>query len=266
MLVVHPLYSSSSGNMFHIATNNTNILIDVGVSYKAINDGLKSIGLDIKDIDAVLITHEHIDHIKGLPLLCRKNDIPVYACLETAGYIQEELSAKNIKGNLHAIEYDKPFLIKDLEICAFETSHDAVMPCGYKITDLTDEKTITFATDLGFVSPNVLDNFKVADYAILESNYDDTMLQFGKYPYPLKQRIRGIKGHLSNDACGETLATLAKEGHNRFLIAHMSENNNNIEIAKQTLESTLLQNGINLDNIELSFASKTLSSEEYTIC
>ena len=78
MLVVHPLYSSSSGNMFHIATNNTNILVDVGVSYKAINDGLKSIGLDIKDIDAVLITHEHIDHIKGLPLLCRKNDIPVY--------------------------------------------------------------------------------------------------------------------------------------------------------------------------------------------
>ena len=138
------------------------------------------------------------------------------------------------------------------------------MPCGYRISD--DDKTITFATDLGFVSPTVMDNFKVSDFAILESNYDDTMLQFGKYPFPLKQRIKGIKGHLSNDACAQTLASLANEGHTQFLIAHMSENNNNLEIAKQTIESTLTQNGIDLNNIELNFATKTLSSEEYTIC
>lgn len=266
MFTVHPLYSSSSGNMFHIATPKTNILIDIGVSYKAICDGLKSIGLSISDIDAVLITHEHIDHVKGLPLLCRKNDIPIYTCLNTAGYLKEELTSKNIESKIIAIEYDKPFLINDIEVCAFETSHDAIMPCGYRLTDIADDKTITFATDLGFISPTVLDNLKVSDYTILESNYDDTMLQFGKYPYSLKQRIRGFKGHLSNDACGETLATLANEGHNRFLIAHMSENNNNVEIAKQTIESILTQNGVNLDNIELNFASKTLSSEEYTIC
>ena len=121
MLNIHPLYSSSSGNMFHIASSNTNILIDVGVSYKAINDGLKSINLSIKDIDAVLITHEHTDHIKGLPLLCRKNNIPVYACGDTADYLKNDLESKNIEANIIKIQYDIPFHINDLTIYPFET-------------------------------------------------------------------------------------------------------------------------------------------------
>lgn len=264
MFKIHPLYSSSSGNMFHIASSNTNILIDVGVSYKAVNEGLKSIGLTIKDIDAILITHEHTDHIKGLPLLCRKNDIPIYTCSETATYIKNDLKSKNIPYHIIDLDYNVPVKIGDLEISAFETSHDAIMPSGYKITD--GESTISFATDLGYVSPTVYDNLSTSDFTILESNYDETMLDFGKYPYSLKRRIKGITGHLSNDACGQALAKLVSEGHDRFLLAHMSENNNNLEIAKQTVSSILTQNGYDPSQIEINFATKNLSSEEYTIC
>ena len=181
MFSVHPLYSSSSGNMFHIASSSTNILIDVGVSYKAINEGLKTIGLTIKDIDAILITHEHSDHIKGLPLICRKNDIPIYACGDTAKFLKEELDSKNIPANIITTHYDSPFKIKDITIYPFETSHDAAMPCGYKISD--DTSSITFATDLGYISNDVMDKLVESDYTILESNYDEAMLEFGKYPY-----------------------------------------------------------------------------------
>lgn len=264
MFKIHPLYSSSSGNMFHIASSNTNILIDVGVSYKAINEGLKSIALTIKDIDAILITHEHSDHIKGLPLLCRKNDIPIYACISTASYIKEELNDKNIESNIVAIDYNSPVKIKDIEFSAFEISHDAIMPCGYTLK--SDNSVITFATDLGYVSEVVYEHLLESNYAIIESNYDSTMLEFGKYPYKLKRRIKSITGHLSNDDCGQTVAQLANEGHNRFLLAHISENNNNLDIAKQTVDSILSQNGINPDSIEINFATKNLSNEEYTIC
>ena len=250
--------------MFHIASSNTNILIDVGVSYKAINEGLKSINLSIKDIDAILITHEHSDHIKGLPLLCRKNDIPIYACIETARCIKDDLDSKNIQSNIIALDYNMPIKINNIEICPFETSHDAVMPCGYILKD--DTSTITFATDLGYISPTVYDSLSKCNYAILESNYDNAMLEFGKYPYLVKKRIKGITGHLSNDDCGQAIAKLASEGHTRFLLAHMSENNNNMDLARQTVDSILFQNGIDPNSLEINFATKSLSNEEYTIC
>ena len=263
MFTVHPLYSSSSGNMFHIASSNVNILIDVGVNYKSIVEGLNSINLSLNDIDAILITHEHSDHIKGLPLLCKKNNIPIYACTNTAAYIKNELDSKDIHATIIGLEYNNPVNIKGIEVCAFETSHDAVMPCGYTIKDSTSG--LTFATDLGYISPTVYENLSKTNYTILESNYDTTMLEFGKYPFQIKKRIKGITGHLSNDDCGQAIAKLASNGHTRFLIAHMSQNNNNIDIAKQTLDSILLQNGIDPNNLEINFATKTLTNEEYTI-
>lgn len=129
MLNVYPLYSSSSGNMFNINSDKSSILLDVGVSYKAINEGLTSIDKKISDIEAVLITHEHVDHIKGLSLLCRKNNIPVFACGKTADFLQEQLKEKNIYADITKVNYGQPFKINDLEITAFETSHDAISPC-----------------------------------------------------------------------------------------------------------------------------------------
>jgi len=262
MVNILPLYSSSSGNVFYIEANKTNILIDAGVTYKAINDGLKQKGKSIEDISAIIITHEHIDHIKALPLFCRKHEnVPIYACGKTADYIKEMLDERNIASNVRKVFYGQPFKIKDIDILPFETSHDALMPCGYKIK--ADSKTITYATDLGYVSNEVYDNLLESDYTIIESNYDNALLEFGKYPYNIKRRIKGTTGHLSNDDCASTICKLAKSGNTNFILAHMSENNNTLDIVKNTLESTLLTNGIDPLSLNISYATKSLCNEEF---
>lgn len=261
MLNIYPLYSSSSGNLFFIESDKANILLDVGVSYKAINEGLKSIDKNISDVSAVLITHEHTDHIKGLSLLCRKNDIPIYACEKTANYLEEMLKEKNIPANIIKTTYGQPFRIKDLNITPFETSHDAISPCGYNISNNIDK--ISFATDLGYVSDEVFNYLNNSNYTILEANYDKTMLDFGKYPYPLKHRIKSNLGHLSNIDAIDTVLKLIKNGQKNFLFAHLSENNNNSNILINELESTLLENDISLDEVNINIATKTLSCEVY---
>lgn len=261
---IHPLYSSSSGNVFHIETPESNILIDAGVSYKAIKDGLASINKDISDISAILVTHEHADHINGLPMLCKKNNIPLYACGKTASYLQELLKEKNIQNDIFEVNYNKPFKINDMEITPFETSHDAIMPCGYRINN--NGSILTYSTDLGFVSDEVFENLKNSDYIILEANYDESMLDFGKYPYYLKRRIKSNLGHLSNVDCANTIVRLNKENTNsKFLLAHLSENNNNLALAKTTIDSILTENNINLKDMDINFASKKLSNEVYKI-
>ena len=264
MINLHPLYSSSSGNLFHIQTQKSNILIDAGVSYKAINEGLKSIDKEITDINAVLITHEHIDHIKGLPLLCRKNDIPIYACGKTAEYIENELTERNIKNNVFKLEYGQAYKIKDVEFTPFQTSHDAIMPCGYRIK--SGDITLAFATDLGYVSDEVYDNLKNSDFVVIESNYDTTMLDFGKYPYPVKYRIKGNLGHLSNEDSAYTISRLAKNGQTNFLLAHLSTNNNTNDLVLNTLQDVLKRNEIDTSLLNINIASKELSNEEYFIC
>lgn len=263
MLKVFPLYSSSSGNMFNISSDKTDILLDVGVSYKAVNEGLKSIDKTISDISAVLITHEHVDHIKGLSLLCRKNNIPIYACGKTAFFIDNMLKEKNIQADVIKIEYGQPFKIKELEITAFETSHDAVSPCGYSIT--CKDKKLTYATDLGYVSNEVFDYLKDSNYTILEANYDKTMLDFGKYPYPLKHRIKSNLGHLSNEDCANTLVKLANMGTTDFLLAHLSENNNNPFILQNEICAKFEENDMDFSDFNINIASKELSSEGYIV-
>lgn len=263
MLNLYPLYSSSSGNMFNINSDKTSILLDVGVSYKAINQGLTQINKNISNISAVLITHEHIDHIKGLPLLCRKNNIPIYACGKTACLLDDMLKDKNIQADITKINYGQTFKINDLQITAFETSHDAIHPCGYHIE--TKNEKLTYATDLGYISDEVFEYLKASDYTILEANYDKTMLDFGKYPYPVKYRIKSNLGHLSNDDAAKTLIKLASIGKTNFLLAHLSQNNNNVDVLTNTLENEFIKNDMNLSDINLNVASKTLSCEVYNI-
>ena len=234
MLNLYPLYSSSSGNMFNINSDKTSILLDVGVSYKAINQGLTQINKNISNISAVLITHEHIDHIKGLPLLCRKNNIPIYACGKTASFLDDMLKEKNIPADITKLNYGQAFKINDLEITPFETSHDAIYPCGYHIK--TKNQKLTYATDLGYVSDEVFEYLRDSDFCILEANYDKNMLDFGKYPYPIKHRIKSNLGHLSNDDTAKTLTKLASIGKTNFLLAHLSQNNNNVDVLLNTLE------------------------------
>ena len=250
MLNVYPLYSSSSGNMFNINSDKSSILLDVGVSYKAINEGLTSIDKKISDIDAVLITHEHVDHIKGLSLLCRKNNIPIFACGKTADFLQEQLKEKNIYADITKVNYGQPFKISDIEITAFETSHDAISPCGYHIR--TKKEKLTYATDLGYVSDEVFEYLKHSDFSIIEANYDKSMLDFGKYPYPIKHRIKSNLGHLSNDDTAETLTKLASIGKKNFLLAHLSQNNNNVDVLLNTLESEFIKCDLSLSDINFN--------------
>ena len=263
MLKVHPLYSSSSGNMFHIETDKANILIDIGVSYKAINFEFKNINKDIKDINAIFITHEHVDHIKGLPLLCRKNNIPIYACGKTADYLNEMLEEQNIDNKIIKIDYEQKIKVFDIELTPFETSHDALSPCGYDI--YSNGKHISYATDLGFISDDIEEHMKFSDLVVVEANYDKTLLEFGPYPFNTKRRIAGVKGHLSNEDTASLISKLSHFNCSNYIISHISENNNTLDMLNQTLDCTLKQNNIERDSLNINFASKTLSSEEYVI-
>ena len=264
MIKLHPLYSSSSGNLFHLETEKTNILIDAGVNYKSIKEGLESIEKNVEDISAVIITHEHTDHIKGLPLLCRKHNIPIYTCSKTAKHIKEMLQERNISADIQEIDYGHEFKIKDLNITPFETSHDALMPCGFRIQN--KDLVLGYATDLGYVSNEVFEYLANSNYIVLESNYDKTMLDYGSYPFPLKRRIKSITGHLSNEDCAHAISTLSKTGNSKFLLGHLSQNNNDVQTAENTINDILIKNGIDLNNFSIDFASKTLSSEEYILC
>ena len=223
---------------------------------------LESIGKSITDIDAILITHEHSDHIKGLPLICKNHNIPVYTCQKTKEYLDEYLIGKKTTGTIHSIEYDQMFKINNLEITPFETSHDAIMPCGFYISN--NLQSLAFATDLGYVSDNILKYLNKADYIVLESNYDNIMLEYGKYPFNIKRRIASDMGHLSNNDTACILTSILTTNPNKkFLLSHLSENNNTTDIACDTITSHLKENG--LDKFDISFASKDLSCEGYII-
>lgn len=197
-----------------------------------------------------------------MPLLCKKHNIPVYTCSKTKEYLDTYLTSKNSSGIINGLEYGETFKIDGLEITTFETSHDAVMPCGFYITN--NEQSLAFATDLGYVSDNILQFLNKADYIVLESNYDKVMLEYGKYPYNTKKRIASDIGHLSNKDTACTISSiLSNDPNKKFLLSHLSENNNTMHIANDTITSYLRENG--MDKFDIAFATPDLSCEGYVI-
>lgn len=241
------LYSGSSGNSFFIETENTNILIDIGVSGKKIIDALNLINKNINDIDAILITHEHIDHTKGVSIISSKYNIPVFATKKTWNFLDKD---KINNANIKVFEIETEFKIKDLSIYPFSTPHDAVDPCGFKISKA--EKTMCIATDLGYISSDIYNHFSESSMLMLESNYDPDILKISSYPYILKQRIEGNSGHLSNIAAGEVLSKLAKNNLKDALLIHLSKENNLPELALTTINEELSKNNINNINIDVA--------------
>ena len=260
---IYPLFSSSKGNMFCIESDSTSILIDVGVTYKNILLALEGINKNIKDISGILITHEHSDHIKGLLQICKNNpNLKIFTTEKTKLYIQEMLCEKNILANIIGLNYGDVFNIEDLEIKVLETSHDASMPCAYNIKN--SSSTLTFATDLGYVSDEIQESLNNSNCNILESNFDRIMLEYGKYPANVKNRIRGLHGHLSNDDTAKAILTTLNINPNaKFILSHLSENNNTEALAKDTIFTYLKENSYDSPNI--SFASQNLSFERYEI-
>jgi phosphoribosyl 1,2-cyclic phosphodiesterase len=248
------LYSGSSGNCLYVGTGRTNILVDAGLSGKKVINALGEIGIQPKEIQALLVTHEHIDHIKGIGVLSRMFNIPVYANNNTWESMREVIG--NIKDeNVRIINTDDVFEVGDIEVKSFKTPHDAAESVGYSF--LSDGRKVSIATDIGHVSDNVFNNIKNSDLVLLESNHDVEMLKFGPYPYILKRRILSDIGHLSNEDAGKAIVRLSKDRYMTVVLGHLSQQNNYPELAYMTVLSILEENNIKIDcDIKLDIAGR----------
>lgn len=248
-----PLFSGSSGNSIFVSSENARVLIDVGMPGKSIENELLNIKENPKEIDGIFVTHEHSDHIKGIGVLSRRYDIPIYAneltwkaMFDKIGKVKEH-NVKIIEGNFTEI--------KDITVENFETAHDAAKPSGYKIHSPKGKACI--ATDLGHFSQNVKQALKDADVVLLESNHDVEMLKFGPYPYPLKKRILSDIGHLSNEACGRAILDILGDNYKTIYLGHLSKTNNYPELAYETVISVLRENSVSLGkDVAINMASR----------
>lgn len=263
MLKCCSLYSGSSGNSFFIQSDNAKILIDAGVSCKKIETALKNdLNLSLNDIDAIFVTHEHLDHSKGLNLISSKYNLPVYASAGTWSALKEK-TEKISNENKKIIDLDKSFEFKDLRIFPFSTYHDASEPCGFNIYN--NNSKISIATDLGHIDDRIFKNLKNSSFIMLESNYEPNILKISSYPYNLKRRILSEHGHLSNGEAGETISKLINHGLKEALLIHLSKENNVPEIAYETVIEKLKNENCNLDNINLNIAPRDNPSKIFNI-
>ena len=241
MIKFCPLFSSSSGNSVYIGENNNGILIDVGRSAKQTREMLCKIGVEENAIKAVFLTHEHSDHIQGLSVFLKRNNIPVYA---SAGTLLS-LRQKGVLTECHKdfTLDDSGFEINGMFINPFKTSHDCADGRGYTVTGSDGVSKVAVATDTGIVTPEIINKIKGCNLVYIESNHDVNMLKNGDYHFELKKRILSDKGHLSNDACAEVLRALVNKGTTQFVLAHLSEENNTPHLAYDTSINALLEMG-----------------------
>lgn len=227
--------SGSSGNCIYVGSEKTHLLVDTGISKKRIEDGLSELGIKGEELSGVLITHEHADHIQGLGVFCRKYGIPVYATKGTiAGILEYRGLGKVPEGLWHEIEIDHRFSIGDVDIKPFAISHDANEPSGFRVE--TSKQAVAVATDLGMYDDYIVENLKKLNAIVLEANHDIHMLEVGPYPYYLKQRVMGDKGHLSNELTGRLLCNILHDNLKYIMLGHLSKENNYEELAKETVK------------------------------
>ncbi len=231
-----PLFSGSSGNCYYIGSRSEGVLIDAGASCRRIEGVLRLCGIDPHAVQAILVTHEHSDHVSGIRVLAKKYDLPVYATPGTLDAIAPQV------GDAELIDISTGAELAGMTVRPFPTSHDCAQPVGYQI-DTADQRKFCLATDLGYLSQTVKEHLLGCDMVVLESNHDLDMLRNGPYAPPLKRRILSSHGHLSNAACAGVLPGLAQSGVRRFLLAHLSDTNNTPQLAASASVSTLTQAG-----------------------
>lgn len=253
MLKFCSLYSGSTGNSSLIQNDNTCILVDAGVSGTRVIEAINSIGLSIDKIDAILVTHEHTDHIKSIGTLSKKYHIPVFANSETWKAMPGE-SEKVPTDCKKTFSINNKFNIDSLEILPFSIPHDAANPCGFNI--FGSNKKISIATDIGHMTEDILNNLKNSAFMLLESNYDPEVLKYSPYPYSLKRRIAGPNGHLANKEAGNTISKLIDSGLKGVMLGHLSKENNFPELAHQTVLEELVSNNYKENSIDLHVASR----------
>lgn len=235
------LVSGSSGNASIVKSEKTTLLVDCGLSGKRLMNLLEKEGMSCKDIDAMLITHEHTDHITGAGVISRRFDIPIYASAETHLNMNiGNISDKNIK----TVEKNSDFTIGDIDIHSFPICHDAKNPLGY--TFLCEGEKYCIATDTGHITEEMFSEISGGDYVMLEANHDVDMLMYGEYPYSLKKRILGDYGHLSNDAAAQWAMKLIESNTRHIMLSHLSDKNNTAAVAYKTVENALVKQGVKL--------------------
>ena len=235
-----PLFSGSNGNALYVEMGDARILIDAGVSGTRIVRALETLGVLPGMLDAILLTHEHSDHVQGAGILSRKFDIPLYATRGTWMAIADRmgrLSPSNVR-ELRAFE---DFYVGDIGVMPFALPHDASEPVGYSVS--CGGTRVAVATDIGHLKGEWLEAVSGCDLVLLESNHDVDMLKAGRYPYELKRRILGNRGHLSNVDAGRAAVKLAKSGVRQIVLGHLSGENNFPELALRTVHDALEAEG-----------------------
>lgn len=244
--------SGSSGNCIYTGTEKTGILIDAGISAKRIEQGLASIDRSMKEIQGIFVSHEHSDHIKGLGVLSRKHQIPIYGTEGTIKAIKQCKSLGTMDEELfHVIHAEEELTVGDLKVRPFSISHDAAEPVAYRVEN--GGKSAAVATDLGVYDEKIVEHLQKLDVLLLEANHDIHMLQVGGYPYPLKQRILGNKGHLSNETAGKLLCEVLHDDLKAVFLGHLSKENNYEELAYETVK------------LEIAFGSEKYKPEDFQI-
>lgn len=251
--------SGSSGNCYYLGNEHHGILIDAGIPAGAIRKFLKNKNISIQTIMGVLVTHKHSDHIRGLELITRKNNLPVF----TTHNIWKSIVSgqQNISGiTVREIGLQQQFHLAGFDIEAFPVSHDAPETIGFHIC--AGDLKITIATDLGHICQTAAPYIKVANLLVIESNYDEKMLMNGNYPHFLKARILSDHGHLGNHQTSDFLADNVGENLRHICLAHLSNKNNTPEIALQTLQQTFAERGISRNGQpQISILNRKMPSE-----
>jgi phosphoribosyl 1,2-cyclic phosphodiesterase len=239
------LSSGSSGNCYYIGNEFHGILIDAGIPARTIRKFLNDMGISMQTIMGVLITHNHTDHIRGLEVLTRKNNLPAFA---TDNIWKSILSPKSkiSKDCIREIHMQQKFHLAGFDIEPFPVCHDAPETTGFHIC--AGDKKITIVTDLGHICQTAGSYIKEANLLVIESNYDEQMLVCGKYPHFLKARIKSDNGHLGNHQTAAFLADIFSDKLSNICLAHLSKNNNTPEIVLQTLLQTFSEKGISLNS------------------
>lgn len=254
--------SGSSGNASYIGDEETHILIDVGVTQKAIMEGLSALSLSLSDINGIFLTHEHIDHIRAVGTISRRYGIPIYGTLAT---LRETLLSKSLgdfdRGLLHPILPDQSIRIASLEILPFSIDHDAADPVAYRVR--SGEKCAAVTTDLGHFDDYICGHLRDLDAVLIEANHDPRMLADGPYPLPLKRRILSDKGHLSNEISGKLIDTILHPGLKHIFLGHLSEENNLPELALRTVREVIdrSESGNRSEGLSISVAKRHAVSE-----
>jgi len=240
LTTVHTLASGSSGNALLLSCDNTHLLLDAGISCRRITAALQSLGLSLQDIDTVLITHTHTDHICGLQTMLKRTDFPIRSSGRTCRELEYRFAG--IWDRVDALELCKSFTFRDCVITPFPTAHDAPGSCGYRID--TPDGSVGLITDTGYITQEAADILPGVDLVFLEANHDIEALRSGPYPYYLKQRIMGSQGHLCNEDAARFAVTLAEAGASEIVLSHLSQENNSPAMARNAVEIALSAAGL----------------------